>query len=80
MAKKTFNPSDWLEQQPKPIPAIIIPKIKPVEVEDVSEIESIIRQIEEKQIDIASAYSDWRDIGFAFADALANPAGSIFTG
>ena len=78
MAKKTFNPSDWLEQQPKPIPAIIIPKIKPVEVEDVSEIESIIRQIEEKQIDIASAYSDWRDIGFAFADAFGESGREYF--
>ncbi|MBK7652264.1 MAG: PriCT-2 domain-containing protein [Flammeovirgaceae bacterium] len=37
---------------------------------DTEEVEKIIRQIEANQIDIATAYSDWRDIGFAFADAF----------
>ena len=78
MAKKTFNPSDWLEQQPKLKPAIIIPENKPALAEDVTEIEAIVRQIEEKQIDIASAYSDWRDIGFAFADSFGESGREYF--
>ena len=68
MERKIFNPSEWLEQ----------PNLKTVQTHnsfeapdtDTEEVEKIIRQIEANQIDIATAYSDWRDIGFAFADAF----------
>lgn len=72
-----FNPLDWLgdanqkaiNSEPLPVtkdkppkPQQSQPSVAP------SEIEVVITQIEDKQIDIAAAYSDWRDIGFAFAD------------
>jgi hypothetical protein len=68
MERKIFNPSDWLEQpNPKSVQTN-----NPLEApgSDTEEVEKIIRQIEANQIDIATAYSDWRDIGFAFADAF----------
>src|SRR5690606_27534266 len=45
---------------------------------DSAEIESIIQQIETKQIDIATAYSDWRDIGFALADGFGESGRDYF--
>jgi len=71
MSKK-FNPLEWAN---KPTPT----KIEPVEskqkvtpnnpIRDTQyEVEQIIQQIESNQIDVASAYADWRNIGFAFAD------------
>lgn len=74
MEKKIFNPSDWLiknkpTQTPMPIPE---------NNNAITEVEDIIQQIEEKQIDIASAYSDWRDIGFAFADALGEDGRNLY--
>ncbi len=38
------------------------------------EVESWIQQIEVQRVDITSAYEDWRNVGFAFADAY-NEAG-----
>lgn len=41
---------------------------------DFEEVEAMICQIERQQLDIASAYEEWRNVGFAFADAF-NEAG-----
>jgi hypothetical protein len=84
--KKIFNPLDWLEQpiqqqintEPQKVEATTDAAETdlgrfPLANENknaAAEIEKIIQQIEAKQIDIATAYSDWRDIGFAFADAF----------
>ncbi len=69
MEKKIFNPLDWLDQPTQP--EVKIQQQQPVETNtDLTEIEVIIQQIESKQIDITNAYSDWRDIGFALADAF----------
>lgn len=40
--------------------------------------ESIIQQIESQQIDITTAYSDWRNIGFAFADEFGETGRDYF--
>ncbi|MBK6285717.1 MAG: PriCT-2 domain-containing protein [Draconibacterium sp.] len=40
--------------------------------------ESIIQQIESQQIDITTAYSDWRNIGFAFADEFGETGREYF--
>jgi hypothetical protein len=40
--------------------------------------ESIIQQIESQQIDITTAYSDWRNIGFAFADEFGEAGREYF--
>ncbi len=76
MEKKIFNPLDWLEQ---PIQQQINTEPQKVEATtDAAEVEKIIQQIEAKQIDIATAYSDWRDIGFAFADAFGESGREYF--
>jgi hypothetical protein len=66
MEKKNFNPMEWMDNPP----GEQLEKTntnEPKIVHD-NEVEQIIQQIESNQIDIASAYSDWRNIGFAFAD------------
>ena len=67
MTKKVFNPADWLE---KPAQPEIKQTVHNGALSQWDEVEKIIRQIEDKQIDITSAYSDWRNIGFAFAEAF----------
>lgn len=85
MDKKIFNPLEWLEQpalqqtntnQPER-KANADPEENKANV-DATEIESIIQQIETKQIDIATAYSDWRDIGFALADGFGESGRDYF--
>lgn len=74
MDKKIFNPLEWLEQ-----PGQQKINIDPPEAnQDITEIETIIQQIETKQIDIATAYSDWRDIGFALADGFGESGRDYF--
>lgn len=77
MEKKIFNPLDWLDQPTQP--EIKVQQPQPVETNaDISEIKVIIQQIESKQIDITNAYSDWRDIGFALADAFGEDGRDYF--
>ncbi|MBX2935309.1 MAG: DUF3987 domain-containing protein [Ferruginibacter sp.] len=76
MAKKEFIPSDWLEK-PKQIqtePVQFQPNVLPGN----EQIEQVIQEIEARNIDIASAYADWRDIGFAFADAFGESGRDYF--
>ncbi len=78
MEKKTFNPLEWLEQpNQQTINIETEPKVSAT-TNNVSEIEAIIQQIENKQIDIATAYSDWRNIGFAFADEFGENGRELF--
>lgn len=71
MSKK-FNPLEWANK-PAPNktdtdkPKQIVKSIEPT-TDSKNEVERIIEQIESNQLDIASAYADWRNIGFAFAD------------
>jgi hypothetical protein len=75
MGKKIFNPSEWLQQNETEKTSITIsPNNK--EVKD--EVEHIIQQIEEKQIDITSAYCSWRDIGFALAQSFGEEGREFF--
>lgn len=77
MEKKIFNPLDWLDQPTQP--EVKVQQQQPVETNtDLTEIEVIIQQIESKQIDITNAYSDWRDIGFALADAFGEDGRDYF--
>jgi len=76
MEKKKFNPLEWIESQSKlQMPAQPDPATTS---ESFHEVEIVIRKIEDKQIDIASAYSDWRNIGFAFADDFGQEGRSLF--
>lgn len=75
MERKIFNPSDWLQQEE---PARE-PHTQAATDESLNaEVECIIQQIEEKKLDIAAAYQDWRNIGFAFADAFGKAGRTYF--
>jgi hypothetical protein len=78
MEKKTFNPSDWLEQPTPKQTSLSETKTENNSESDISEIENIIQQIETKQLDIATAYSDWRDVGFALANEFGETGRNYF--
>jgi hypothetical protein len=52
--------------------------IGPDSVFQCNDIEQIIQQIESHQIDITTAYSDWRNVGFAFADEFSEAGREYF--
>ena len=64
MSKKKFNPKDWESSVTVPT-APIVPNNNPR-----TDIEIITKRIESTVTDIAPNYADWRDLGFALADAL----------
>ena len=76
MERKTFNPQEWIEnpsqQQINTEPKENTPQ------PNLSDVEQIIQQIEANQIDIATTYSDWRNIGFAFADEFGESGRRLF--
>ncbi|MCF8229431.1 MAG: DUF3987 domain-containing protein [Bacteroidales bacterium] len=82
MERKTFNPLDWLEQPTQQTintePEKTSHNNNGINKDSITQVEGIIQQIENKQIDIASAYSDWRNIGFAFADEFGEPGRELF--
>jgi len=70
MSKKIFNPANWQSAEAAkqiPLPAQSLPF---GEVGGASDLELIVMRIESAAIDIAPNYADWRDLGFALADAL----------
>jgi hypothetical protein len=72
MSKKTFNPKDWAS--PASVPSIpIVPNTTPS-----TDIEVITKRIEATGTDIAPNYADWRDLGFALADALGESGRSYY--
>ena len=66
MSKKTFNPKDWASPN---ITANTAAK-PPVCTNPKTDIETVTARIEAAAVDIAPNYADWRDLGFALADAL----------
>ena len=66
MSKKTFNPNDWTSTSPAQ------PSQSQKSSQSIfdNDIETIINRIESSALDIAPSYADWRDLGFALADAL----------
>jgi hypothetical protein len=76
MEKKTFNPLEWMENPAQQ--SINTESAQPLSNSNQSEVETIIQQIEANQIDIATAYSDWRNIGFAFADEFGESGRNYF--
>ena len=76
MQRKTFNPLEWLDKPDQ--------KVKVTEQSDyntstqLEEVERIIQGIEANQIDVTSAYSEWVNIGFAFADEFGETGRNLF--
>ena len=64
MSKKIFSAQDW-ENVPSEIQQAHTPSIVPIynKVED--DVESVVREIERRAIDIAPHYKDWVELGFA---------------
>jgi len=70
MSKKTFNPADWATNKVTETNATAIPTTPQSNIDTSNEIETITQRIEAVSVDIAPNYADWRDLGFALADAL----------
>jgi hypothetical protein len=74
MSKKIFNPTDWTEPNKTEPQNSYKPDVfflSPNEGLGLrSDLELIVKRIESSSIDIAPNYADWRDLGFALADAL----------
>lgn len=62
MSKKIFSAQDW-ENVPSEIQQAHTPSIAPIynKVED--DVESVVREIEQRTIDIAPHYKDWVELG-----------------
>ena len=76
MKTKTFNPLEWMELPSKQ--AKITESNQIITNTNISKVETIIQQIENRQIDIATAYGDWRNIGFAFSDEFGEEGRELF--
>lgn len=75
MSKKIFNPNDWqaqTKQQPTYTP------VQNTSLSSNDDIEAITQRIESASADIAPNYADWRDLGFALADALGESGRSYY--
>ena len=66
MSKKTFNPAEWQNNKNQGN----LENHNKIKVQTDSDIEIITKRIETAATDIAPNYADWRDLGFALADAL----------
>jgi hypothetical protein len=79
MDKKTFNPLDWIDFEATAKQVSESEDYRQVGdagsaaggvTDDVaSDVESIIKIIEERKVDITAKYADWRNIGFGLAGA-----------
>lgn len=69
MSKKIFSAQDW-ENVPSEIQQIHTPDIAPIYNKVKDDVESVVREIEQRGIDIAPNYKDWVELGFALVDGL----------
>ena len=77
MSKKTFDPAKWQPTEPNKIEpqkshnsAALSPSQNGEGSGVRSDLELIVERIEAVSVDITPNYADWRDLGFALADAL----------
>src|SRR5574344_1134947 len=73
MSKKTFNPTDW-----QPTIQNSTQHVEPSHVAANDDLELIVKRIESSATDLAPNYADWRDLGFALADALGESGRNYF--
>jgi hypothetical protein len=78
MSKKTFDPAKWQPTEPSRQTTLPAQNLPIGEVGGASDIETITQRIEAASIDIAPNYADWRDLGFALADALGESGRSYY--
>ena len=70
MSKKIFNPAEWQPKESKKQAELPAKNLPIGEIGGASDIETITARVEAVAVDIAPNYADWRDLGFALADAL----------
>jgi hypothetical protein len=79
MAKKKFNPGDFLQKEKTTTPPIQAPTATFIPADDVAaDIQSLVEQVEASAIDITAGYENWRDIGFALVEALGEDGRDFF--
>ena len=76
MERKTFNPLEWLDKPDQPVK--VTEQSNYTTNTQLEEVERIIQGIEANRIDVTSAYSDWVNIGFAFADEFGETGRNLF--
>ena len=72
MTKEPFNVQQWSDgatADPAPVTAPAEAR-EPMPGRQREEVETLIGQIEARQLDIAPAYKDWCNLGFAFVEAF----------
>lgn len=69
-AQPTFAARQWATNKVTETNATAIPTTPQSNIDTSNEIETITQRIEAASADIAPNYADWRDLGFALADAL----------
>ena len=69
MSKKIFFAQDW-ENVPSEIQQTDMPGITPLYNKVEEDVENIVREIEQRAIDITPNYKDWVELGFALVDGL----------
>src|SRR5574344_113321 len=74
MSKKIFNPEDWQTKTTEQTPIAN----QNSSLSSNADIEEITKRIEAAAVDIAPNYADWRDLGFALADALGENGRSYY--
>lgn len=76
MERKTFNPLEWLD---KPLQRVTVTEQNNSTAKtQLEEVEQVILSIEANKIDITSTYTDWVNIGFAFADEFGEIGRELF--
>lgn len=69
MSKKIFFAQDW-ENVPSEIQQTDMPSITLLYNKVEEDVEHIVREIEQRAIDITPNYKDWVELGFALVDGL----------
>ena len=73
MSKKIFSAQDWENvhfENSAPTYPKLLPAPNPASDNKEEEVERIIREIEQRGVDIAPEYKDWVELGFALVDGL----------
>ena len=80
MAKKKFNPGDFLNKEKTTTPAPQqASSANFIPTNDLAaDIQSLVEQVEASAIDITAGYECWRDIGFALVEALGEDGRDFF--
>jgi hypothetical protein len=72
MTEEEFDIAKWFKPdsgvQDRPLSGAAAPRIATQDLHD--DIETVVRRIEARCLDITGDYSSWRDVGFALADGL----------